>query len=157
MTCPEARTMISPYIDNELLPDERRDFVAHSETCQACREELAETEELHGLFVVSQRFEAPLGFATRVLAQVNEKEEPWLTRLWQSLAGQSVFLRTAQVAFALVVVLLGIVSGNLLSTGKTTERQSTVRESFSLDLFSATPPDSIGGAYMRVAGVADEK
>jgi anti-sigma factor RsiW len=157
MTCPEARNMISLYIDDELLPDERQGFVAHIETCQACREELTETEQLHGLFVVAPRFDAPLGFAPRVLAQVDKKKERWFGHLWQSLSSQPFFLRTAQIAFALVIVIIGALSGSLLTTARTTEALPTVRESFSLDLFKATPPDSVGGVYMRLVGVANER
>ena len=36
-------------------------------------------------------------------------------------------------------------------------RPMTVRESFSLDLFQATPPDSIGGVYVTLAGATDER
>jgi hypothetical protein len=44
-----------------------------------------------------------------------------------------------------------MVSGNLLVAGRTPERPMTVQESFSLDLFQATPPDSIAGVYVTLA------
>ena len=58
-------------------------------------------------------------------------------------------MRAAQVTFALVVITMRILSGNLLVAEKTEtiEQAAVVREAFSLDLFQATPPDSIGGIY----------
>jgi anti-sigma factor RsiW len=157
MKCPEARSMISSYIDDELRQEERRDLIVHVESCPACRVELAETERLHGLFASAAGFEAPPGFATRVMARVDDAEASWFTGLRQFLAGRPFFLRTVEVAFALVIVAIGIGAGNLLTTDRVGERQPTVGESFSLDLFRATPSDSLGGAYMRLAGVADER
>jgi hypothetical protein len=56
--------------------------------------------------------------------------------------------RAAQVVLALVVMTIGIVSGSVLLTERT-ERfgQTAVQETFSIDLFQATPPGSIGGIY----------
>jgi anti-sigma factor RsiW len=157
MKCSETRDMISPYIDDELGPGERKEFMAHIESCPACRKELAEAEQVHGLFTSAERFEAPLSFATRVMASVGEREESWLSRIGDLIAGRPLFLRTAEVAFALVVAVLGVVSGNILVARNPAERQPSVQESFSLDLFRAAPPDSVAGAYMSLAGVADEK
>jgi hypothetical protein len=65
-----------------------------------------------------------------------------------------------EVAFALVIMIIGVFSGNLLVADRTSERQTvqaTVQKSFSLDLFQATPPDSVGGAYVRLMGAGDER
>jgi hypothetical protein len=83
----------------------------------------------------------------------NAKRAPF----WSFFTLQPTFLRAAEVAFALVVIFIGMVSGNLLVAGRATERPMTVQESFSLDLFQATPPDSIGGVFVTLAGAADEK
>jgi predicted anti-sigma-YlaC factor YlaD len=136
MKCRHARKMISQYIDEELSPDEKKDFESHIQSCASCKEELEETRALHQLFASAKRFAAPYGFATRVLANLEEKERrPFL-------------LRTAQVAFALVIMTIGIISGNLLLAERADHiGQTAVQETFSLDLFQATPPGSIGGIY----------
>jgi anti-sigma factor RsiW len=155
MKCSQIRKMISPFVDDELGSEQAKIFISHIQGCSACREALEETESMHQLFGPAERFEAPYGFATRVMARIEEQE----TRpsFWSFFTLQPVFLRAVQVAFALVVIFIGLVSGNLLVTGKTPERPTTVRESFSLDLFQTTPPDSIGGVYVTLAGAADEK
>jgi anti-sigma factor RsiW len=73
MKCRHARKSISQYVDNELTPDERKDFDSHIRSCDSCRNELKETQALHELFASAQRFPAPYGFATRVLANLEEK------------------------------------------------------------------------------------
>jgi anti-sigma factor RsiW len=158
MKCSQIRKMISPYVDNELAPDELKLFTSHIQGCPACKEELEKIRSIHQLFACAERFEAPLGFATRVMAHVEETEEAGLfSRIRRLFAIRPLFLRTLEVAFALVIMLIGVVSGNLLvgdrtSGNMTSGTQTVVRETFSLDLFQATPPDSIGGVYMRLAG-----
>ena len=155
MKCSQIRKMISPFVDDELGPDEAKIFISHIQGCPACQEALEETKSIHQLFGSVERFEAPYGFATRVMARIekNEKRAPF----WGFFTLQPVFLRAVEMAFALVVLFIGLVSGNLLVAGRTPERPLTVQESFSLDLFQATPPDSIGGVYVTLAGATDER
>ncbi len=157
MKCSQIRKMISPYVDNELAPDELKLFTSHIQECPACKEELEEMQSVHQLFASAERFEAPFGFATRVMAHLEEREETVLSRLWGFLTGRPVFLRTVEVAFALVIMLIGVMSGNMLVADRTPGTQTTIQESFSLDLFQATPPDSIAGVYVRLAGDSDER
>jgi anti-sigma factor RsiW len=139
------KELISRHVDDRLQPDEQVSFDLHIRGCPACRKILEETRALHQMFVSAQRFPAPYGFATRVLANLEEKEG---SRLRSLLSIRPFFLRAAQVAFALVVMTIGIISGNLLLAERTNPiGQTAVQETFSLDLFQATPPDSIGGIY----------
>jgi anti-sigma factor RsiW len=155
MKCRHAKKMISRYIDGVLTPDEKRSFDSHLRSCASCREVLEETQALHQLFASAERFPAPYGFATRVLANVDEKER---SRVLGILGFRPLFLRAAQVAFALVVITIGVVSGNLLLTERTDHvGQTAVQETFSLDLFQATPPGSIGGIYNTLMRSSHEK
>ncbi len=163
MKCSQVRKMISPYVDNELAPDELKLFTSHVQECPACKEEMEEIQAVHGLFASAEKFEAPLGFATRVMAHLEEVEEAGLfSRLRRLFVVRPFFLRTVEVAFALVIMLIGAVSGNLLiadrtSGSVTSGTQTVVGETFSLDLFQATPPDSIGGIYVSLMGPTDER
>jgi anti-sigma factor RsiW len=155
MKCRHVKRRISQYIDEELTPDEKKEFDSHIQSCASCREELEETRALHQLFASAPKFPAPHGFATRVLASLEEKER---SRVRGLLGFRPLFLRAAQVGFALVVITIGVVSGNLLLAERTDQiGQTAVQETFSLDLFQATPPDSIGGAYVTLMGVNNER
>jgi anti-sigma factor RsiW len=155
MKCRHVRRRISQYIDEELTPDEKKDFESHIRSCASCREELEETRTLHQVFASAQRFPAPYGFATRVLANLDEKEG---AQVWGLPGFRPLFLRAAQVAFALVVITIGVVSGNLLLAERTDHvGQTAVQETFSLDLFQATPPGSIGGIYNTLMRANHEK
>jgi hypothetical protein len=60
-----------------------------------------------------------------------------------------LFLKFAEAAFAIVIAIIGIISGNILMTsGYTSNRPPVIEESLSLDVFDPLPPDSIGGAYI---------
>jgi len=147
--------MISWYVDDELSPDEKKDFDSHIQDCARCREGLEETQALHRIFASAERFSAPYGFATTVLANLEEKEG---SRLRGLLAIRPLFIRAAQVAFALVVMTMGIISGDLLMAERTESiGQTAVQGTFSLDLFQATPPDSIGGIYNTLMRPSHEK
>jgi anti-sigma factor RsiW len=148
MKCRHAKKMISQYMDGELSPDEKKGFDSHVRSCASCKESLEETRALHRLFASARRFPAPYGFAARVLANLEEKEG---SRLRGLLSIRPLFLRAAQVAFALVVMTIGIISGNLLLAERSNPGgQAAVQETFSLDLFQATPHDSIGGIYVTL-------
>jgi anti-sigma factor RsiW len=150
-----VKKMISPYLDGELSLDEKENFDSHIQSCASCREELEKTRSLRQMFASAQRFAAPYGFTTRVLANLEEKER---SRLPSLLGFRPLFLRTAQVAFALVVMTIGIVSGNLLLAERTDHiGQAAVQETFSLDLFQATPPGSIGGIYVTLVRASNER
>jgi len=147
--------MISQYMDGELGLDEKKDFDLHIQSCASCREGLEEIGDLHRLLAFAKRFPAPYGFATRVLANLEEKEGSRFRRL---LSIRPLFLRVAQVAMVLVVMTVGITSGNLLLAERTDLiGQTAVQETFSLDLFQATPPDSIGGIYNTLMRPSHEK
>jgi anti-sigma factor RsiW len=149
--------MISRYVDNDLGLEEKRVFRLHVQDCPGCKHELEEVLAVHGLFASAERFPAPYGFTTRVMANLEAKQASWL---WQFFAFRPFFVRTVEVAFALIIMIVGVVSGNLLVADRTSERQTvqaTVQQSFSLDLFQATPPDSVGGAYVKLMGAGDER
>lgn len=154
MKCSQITKMISRHIDNDLGPEEKRLFQLHVQDCPGCKHELGEVLAVHELFASTERFSAPYGFFTRVMANLETKEPSWL---WGILTLRPFFLRAVEVAFALVIILIGMVSGNLLVADRTSGRQTAVEESFSLDLFQATPPDSIGGIYVQMMGVGDER
>lgn len=149
MKCKQAGEMISQYLDGEMNSDEKEAFALHIRDCAACRVKLEETRTVHKMFANAERFSAPFGFSTRVLANLEEKESTW-PRILPSF--KSFFLRSAEVAFALAVITIGLVSGSLLLPDRTPPHAQTVQESFSLDLFQATPPDSIGGIYLAYVG-----
>lgn len=155
MECTQMKKMISPYMDGELKLDARKAFDSHIQSCAACKKALEETLALHQLFASGKRFSAPYGFATRVLASLEEKQG---SRLLGLPAMKPFFLRAAQVTFALVVMTIGIVSGNLLLSERINHiSQTTIQETFSLDLFQAMPADSIGGAYVTLMGAGNER
>ncbi len=152
MKCSQIRRMVSRYVDDELKPEDRKAFLSHIQSCDTCRKELEETQQVMQILASAERFEAPYAFAERVMARIGETEElrsSWLRRMF---AGQLLFVRAAQVAFALVVILIGLVSGNILTGAGPAERQQAIQDTFSLDLFQATPPGSIGGVYVSLTG-----
>ena len=155
MKCSQVRQMISRYVDQDLDEHEETSLKLHADACPACKEALEQQMIIHGLFASVGSFEAPYGFATSVIARIDE--ELRRASFWHFFTLQPVYLRAVEVAFALVIIVVGMVSGNLIVASKSSARPLTVQESFSLDLFQTTPPDSIGGLYVRLAEVTDEK
>jgi hypothetical protein len=150
MKCKHTKKMVSLYVDDALGLDEKEAFDLHLQGCARCREELEEARVVHQMFAGARRFSAPHGFATRVMANLETEERAWLPSVWGL---RPFFLRSAEVAIAVVVMAVGILSGNLLLEEKIPpHRQATVQETFSLDLFQAAPPDSIAGIYLAYAG-----
>jgi anti-sigma factor RsiW len=155
MDCIKARKLLSASIDNELKPDESEEFVFHLQACESCSRELKELSSIHELFESAERYQAPYGFATRVMARVDEQAAPWYRTLFSR---RPVFLRFVEVVFAMVVVIMGIVTGNVLMADRPRAGQpAAVQQALSLDVFEATPSGSLGSVYLAVAGVRDER
>jgi anti-sigma factor RsiW len=153
--CAEIRQLISSYIDDQLGLDEKKAFAFHIRTCSNCREELEEIQSVHELFSSAERFSAPYGFTTRVMASL-ETKEPSRWRAFFTL--RPFALRAVEVAFAFIVVIIGLLFGHLLVADRDLpQRPVTIQESFPLDLFQSTPPDSIGGIYVALAEATNEK
>jgi anti-sigma factor RsiW len=155
MHCSGIQELISSYIDDQLGPDEKEAFSLHIQSCPGCKKALEEVQSVHELFASAERFCAPYGFTTRVMASL-ETNEPY--RWWAFLTLRPFALRVLEVAFALIVVITGMFFGPLLVADRgISPRPVTIQESFSLDLFQAAPSDSIGSIYLTLAEATDEK
>ncbi len=153
MKCHRIRKMISPYMDDRLGPAEKEGFISHIRGCAFCRKDLEETQSLGHLFASAERFHAPYGFATRVMANVQEREPSWLSRFF---ASRPLFLRVMGVAMVLIVSFIGLISGNVLVADKgAIQREANIQQALSLEVFQATPPDTIGAIYVTIMEVRD--
>jgi len=150
MRCKRARDLISPYIDGELSERERVSFESHMKDCVNCRAEFEETLHLHNLLTGAERFSAPYGFSTRVLAN-QETKTPRKVLL------VPLFARFTGVVAVLIIIGIGIVSGRFLGRGFSFQKSGNIAASFSLDIFNATPPDSVGGVYLAMTEAKNEK
>jgi anti-sigma factor RsiW len=154
MECRVVKDMLSEYIDDELNQDQNGTMDLHLRDCASCRKEFEELLAVHKLFADAERFTAPLGFSTRVMANLAERKKS----IWDTLFARPVFLRTIEAAFALVVLIVGLISGNILIAHKPFSVSSAeVRLSFALDVFEAAPSGSIGSIYASMAEVENER
>ncbi|MBI5640272.1 MAG: zf-HC2 domain-containing protein [Nitrospirae bacterium] len=150
MKCSEAHKLISPYIDSELSEKERNAVENHLNVCPGCRTELEETRQLQGLFEGVAEYKAPYGFQTRVMANLaagrpaKRYSIPILTRFAEAVA-------------VIGVIAIGMISGASLVKGPSPEKAQIMVASLSLDLFEPTPPGSLGGVYLAMTEVRDEK
>jgi anti-sigma factor RsiW len=150
MSCPKTK-LISAYLDQEVGLSEKNVFEAHVQGCSSCSHTLEEMRSLRAAFAKSERHPAPYGFATRVIARTAElerKRSPWSVPL---------FIRFAEAAVLLIVITVGILAGKVMTTSSSATNTTNIASSLSLDLFDATPPGSLGGAYLAMTEVENEK
>jgi anti-sigma factor RsiW len=144
--------MISPFIDEALEPSDRDVFIHHIQECSECRAHYEEIRDVHALLAGAERYRASAGFLSRVMASVKAEQDAGMQAF--TSFKMPLFLKFAEAAFAVVIAIIGIISGNILMTnGYTTERPPVIEESLSLDVFDPLPPDSIGGAYIVITEV----
>lgn len=154
MECRIVRDMLSEYIDDELVQEQKGMIDLHLRDCSACRRDLEELLAVHGLFASTERFPAPFGFSTRVMANLEETKES----IWSGFFARPILFRAIGTAFALIIVIIGLISGNILTARKPPSLTSAeVTQSFALNAFDATPSGSIGGIYVSMTGVRNEK
>lgn len=144
MLCYSARKRISSLIDGELKPGEAKQLEAHLAGCPNCAAIFDEMAGARSLFAGFERFPAPHGFSTRVMAAI--QGQPEVGTRWNP-----VFARFAGAAALALAIAAGIFSGGIL-TGALGPihypTKETVVASLSLDVFEASPPGSLGKAYL---------
>ncbi|MDA8240832.1 MAG: zf-HC2 domain-containing protein [Nitrospiraceae bacterium] len=150
MKCSKAHKLTSLYIDGELPERDVKTLEDHMKACHKCRAEFEEGMELHNLFTDAEKFEAPFGFHARVMANVSSRKIRESSRI-------SVFARLAEAVVIIVVIVLGVLSGNFLIKGYSPDKAGDVTASLSLDIFASAPPGSLGGVYLAMTEVSDEK
>jgi anti-sigma factor RsiW len=150
MSCPKTK-LISAYLDQEVGLAEKNVFEAHLRGCSSCSHTLEEMRLLRAAFAKSEHHSAPYGFATRVMARAAELEKrktPWLVPF---------FTRLAEAAVLLIIITVGILAGKVMTHSSSAAITTNIASSLSLDLFDATPPGSLGGAYLAMTEVKNEK
>jgi predicted anti-sigma-YlaC factor YlaD len=150
MKCRSARKMMSALIDGELSPAEKESVTRHIQDCGDCRKLHQEMLVVHDLFTAAGQHKTPRDFSKKVMAELRT-ERILPVRI-------PLFLKLAEIGFAIVTVIVGIISGNILVTnGHSPERPPGIESSFSLDAFDPAPPDSLAGAYINFMGVRNER
>jgi anti-sigma factor RsiW len=150
MSCPKTK-LISAYLDQEVGLGEKTAFEAHMQVCSSCSHTLEEMRSLRAAFAQVERHPAPFGFATRVIAQTAElekKKAPWHVPF---------FVKFAEAAVLLVIITVGILAGSIMTNSSQAGKTMSVESTLSLDVFDATPPGSLGGAYLAMTEVRNEK
>jgi anti-sigma factor RsiW len=150
MKCLKSKKIISSYIDGELSMDEKVLLESHMNECSSCSRELEEMKSLHELFVNAEKFNAPYGFDTRVMANVNHCGPRGSSLI-------PLFVRVAEMIVVIVIIITGIISGSFMMISLMPQRAENITSSFSIEIFDAVPPDSVGGIYLSMMEVRNEK
>ncbi len=150
MSCPKTK-LISAYLDKEMGLGEKTTFEAHMKGCSDCAQKLEEMKALRAAFAKAERHPAPYGFATRVMARtaaLERKKSPWFV---------PIFIRFTEAAALIIVITVGVLAGKIMTNGSAAEKTANIASSLSLDVFAATPPGSLGGAYLAMTEAGNEK
>jgi hypothetical protein len=143
MRCSKAIKLFSPSVDEELSEREQTSLETHLEGCRECSAKFGEIRNMHHMLAQAEKFKAPYGFSTRVMA--NLAEESPKKRLFVPF-----FTKFAEALVILAVITTGIVSGNFLFKTALAGNEQNIATFFSLDVFDASPRDSVGGAYLAM-------
>ena len=149
MKCTKAHKLMSAALDGELSGSEQELLAAHLKQCVACGKEYQAFQEMHRLLRQAKAYSAPPYLASRVMARLDSVETrpswaPW----WANFAEALVLL---------MVIGIGVLSGNLFSNSLRITYLDNGIASMSLEIFDAAPPESLGGAYLAMLEVSSEK
>lgn len=143
MRCSKTIKLFSASMDEELSEREKNSFETHLKNCRECRAKFDEIRNVYQIFDRAERFNAPYGFSTRVMANLAEVQPR--KRLFVPF-----FTKFAEALVVLVVITTGIISGNFLFKTASARNEHNIATFFSLDAFEATSRDSVGGAYLAM-------
>ncbi len=150
MKCSRVHELISSHIDGEMPERDTKTLKDHLQVCDKCRAEFEAGRELHNLFAHSEAFKAPYGFRARVMADVDTARSGGFLRV-------PLPARIAEAVMVLFLIAAGIVSGNFLARGLMPVQTGDAVASLHLDLFESAPPGTLGGAYLAMTEVRNEK
>lgn len=143
MRCRKTHKLMSSHLDGRLPAGEKAALETHLGRCEACAARLHGLQATRQLVAGLERFEAPVGFSRRLMAQLDPapRPRPLLPLL---------FARCAQMAVVLLVVGVGVVFGRLVDTSMGAAPAAEDVPFLSLALFGPAPADSLGGAYLMM-------
>ncbi len=149
MRCSKAKKLFSAAIDGEMTSLQRELFYSHIKNCIKCSEELEEIQGIHNAFTNMEKLSAPYGFATRVMAVLEENKV-------KRPSFFPVFTQLAEAVLIIAIIIIGTRAGSFL--GSTfMEQKTTLVSSLSLDSFEPVQPGSIAGAYTAMLEGTNEK
>jgi anti-sigma factor RsiW len=149
MECRKAHRLITSSLDGELSIKERDFLAAHLKQCPACGKELSAFQGMHQLLLQSEQFSAPPYLVQRVMARLDDAQtRPFFEPLW---------VHFAEALVIILVIGIGVVSGNLFSNSMGLHNSDQGIAAMSLEIFDATPPDSLSQAYLAMLEVRHEK
>jgi anti-sigma factor RsiW len=141
---------MSPYLDGELSAGELEALESHVQKCASCSEELRELQGIHRFFASAEKFEASPVFSRRVMASLTSGDI-------KRFSFKPLVINFAEAIAVLFIIGFGILSGSFLSNTMGLQRPGSSASLLSLDVFDATPPDSIGGVYLAMTERRYEK
>ena len=143
MRCSKAHKLINYYIDGEIKEADVELLKTHLRECEKCGNEMERLLNVSEAFEKIDRFKAPYAFSVRIMANIR--------------AGKTInpppvplFIRVAEGLIVVVVILVGIISGGLISNRLLPDKSGIIMSPLSLEAFDPAPPYSLGGSYLAM-------
>ncbi len=153
--CKFTRRKLSAHIDGELPPSLAAEVDAHLARCPSCSAYRAELAAISGLLDEAATAPAADGFTAAVIARLKaRKTEPMPLRLARRLL--EPLPRWAVAAVLLVAIALGSgaawITGPMPGAAPEGTAYTDAVQQLGLDVFDLLPAETVGGAYLRIAG-----
>ena len=161
MNCTKVLSRLHAYLDREVPAKLLRQIEEHLSTCPSCRSQVEHIRQVQDMVEGLSVPPLPQEFAARIMARAQRefplvKEKKSLAFLdWQPFQwflDLSAPMRLAAYAVVFLACLLGISMSKELSLSG--YPQNLVAQTENIDgfeWFSATPPASLGSAYLALA------
>lgn len=152
-SCFKAKRLMRLYSDD--APERIYDMLhGHLEKCCKCAHEIKELKGLHESFRGLKRYRAPYGFSKLVIGRISGPGQKETGRRFIILTG------TAEAVAVVLIVALGIISGDFLAAGIVHDKGANASEHMliasSSDMFDPTEPDSAERDYLSVTEDVNE-
>ncbi|MEN6441952.1 MAG: zf-HC2 domain-containing protein [Syntrophobacter sp.] len=167
MKCKNVLSRLSTYLDRELSPKTVLEMEKHLAVCRSCRGQLERIRQAEDSLNSLAIPPLPRGFAARVMAEarsrasLTKEKKPLSPFAWHPLrwfSEISVSMRLAACATVLLACLLGtFMSKEVCLSGNRQTAPTGAERLDGLEWFNASPPASLGSAYLTLTLTAPEE
>lgn len=150
MRCPQMKRKLSAFLDGEVPEDEKQLISSHLESCDHCRQELADLSQVSDVLNLIEEIQVSPYFMVRLRQKLAVQQAKSLSRLSFMAWVKRALFPTVATVLVFVSFLLGSHAGKAIyhqAKGDITTANTEITNMLGVTALDELPEGSLGWAY----------